>query len=163
MYSIENLRKRCDELLEQAIQEKNSFRIQWLQEAKEMLAEDDCFQKRDDRAIFFLVSRLKFKAAEAWDIVQYHNPIPVYIGRLTAHLPDQKITTPEVILVPSMEDYGYFVGRCFYKTKGDNYYSLWNDDHWHYDPELERWWDRDTAPVSMELIREITGEYNPRR
>lgn len=164
MYSMENLRSRCDRLLAEAVQKQDEMQIKRLTEAKNLLSEDDCFQKYDQTTLSYLMFRLKYKPKDLPDIMQYHKPIRVYVGRLVVHYPDRKATTGEMYLAPSVEDYGFFPTRGFYKISQDqNYYCLHADGCWHYAPELERWWDRDTCPVSVELLREVTGKVNPRR
>lgn len=164
MYTMAMLLDRCEQQLAEAIENQDELRISRLTEVADLLTGTDFFKTHDFVSCMYLLFRLKFLHAEALDVLQDMNPIRVYVGRLSYQRDGRVCRTHEMYLAPSIETYGAFARGGFFKETNDSdFYSLYADGRWHYDPELQRRWDLDTIPVSVELLREVTGKVNPRK
>ena len=138
MFSMDQLRQKCEECLQEAICRQDKALIARLRVDRELLQDDGFFKTADYLRVIFIMDDMGFTTKQAIELFNHYNPRKIVRGRLRCWENDGIYLTEEVDLQPDCESYYQFENGTVFKVVNDSDFYCLCGDHWEYDGGLQR-------------------------
>lgn len=139
MYNVDEFRKKCDLLLDNAEKDGNQDCVDKFQRIKKFLSDDNCFVGARKVFVSFVLENLGYSDDEIKNIYNYFNGYEMVEGMLEYVDDNGNLVQYETLVNPKIESYYKFVKGSIFKYNAieNDYYSLF-DDRWVYDGSIQR-------------------------
>lgn len=138
MFTMDELRQKCEECLQEAICRQDEELIERLCLDKQLLQDDDFFKAADYLRVIFIMDDMGFTTKQAIELFNHYNPRKIVRGRLRCRENGGIYLTEEVDLQPDCESYYQFEDGTVFKAVNDSDFYWLCDGCWEYDGDLQR-------------------------